>query len=212
MQTVASSPFITIEGGEGVGKSSAINCVEKVLQELHRPYVLTREPGGTEIAEAIRRVILQPHHETMAADTELLLVFASRAQHIAKVILPALQTGKVVVSDRFTDATYAYQGAGRCIPAERIAILEEWVQQGLQPDLTILLDAPIELGLERILSRGAKDRIEQEQLEFFYQVREGYLQRARAFPQRFKIVDASLPLSQVHAMITTIVAEYLKKW
>ena len=159
-------------------RASALTFLENLLSKQDLEYVLTREPGGTEIAEDIRQVILKPHQEIMSPDTELLLMFASRAQHLATIILPALRAGKVVVSDRFTDATYAYQGGGRGVDEQRIEFLEQWVQQDLQPDLTILLDAPIELGLKRILSRGARDRIKQEKVDFFHRVRDSYLQRA----------------------------------
>lgn len=202
--------FITIEGGEGVGKSSALECLQDYLRVNTVPSVFTREPGGTEIAEAIRQTLLQPHVETMSADTELLLMFASRAQHIASVIQPGLDQGKVVISDRFTDATYAYQGGGRGISIERIAALEKFVQGNLQPDLTLLLDAPIEVGLERISSRGFKDRIEQEQFSFFQNVRNSYLERAKQFPERFHIIDATQPLATVHAEICENVAALLK--
>lgn len=204
------SAFITIEGIEGVGKSTAIEFLQDYLNSLHQDYVLTREPGGTEIAEAIRKVTLQHHQEEMNPDTELLLMFASRAQHIAKVIKPALAEGKIVLSDRFTDATYAYQGGGRGLDPARIAILEKWVQNDLQPDLTILLDAPIEIGLQRILSRGAKDRIEHEKIAFFHRVRECYLERARRFPERFKVIDATQTCDQVQAILREIITTFLK--
>lgn len=202
--------FITIEGIEGVGKSSAVQCLREYFQVHQVSPIFTREPGGTEIAEAIRQILLHKHEELMSCDTELLLMFAGRAQHIAKTILPALQAGKVVVSDRFTDATYAYQGGGRGIAEERIKILEQWVQGDLQPDLTLLLDAPIELGLQRISVRGQRDRIEQEQIEFFHRVRAAYLLRAKQFPERFKIIDATKPISEVQEVICDTVAGLLQ--
>lgn len=189
--------FITIEGIEGVGKSTALHFLQGYFQDLHIDYKVTREPGGTQIAEEIRQVILHKHDEIMCADTELLLMFASRAQHIDKVIKPALSEGKVVISDRFTDATYAYQGGGRGIHPDRIAILEEWVQGKLKPDLTILLDAPIEVGLKRIAPRSVKDRIEHEQLEFFDRVRKVYLERALQYPSRFKVIDATQSIAAI---------------
>ncbi|MBA2654849.1 MAG: dTMP kinase [Gammaproteobacteria bacterium] len=209
MTAKTKSIFITLEGIEGVGKSTALQFLEKFFQEQNLDYVLTREPGGTEIAESIRQLILEHHTESMASDTELLLMFASRAQHIAKVIKPALAASKIVLSDRFTDATYAYQGGGRGISFDRIATLESWVQGHLQPDLTILLDAPIEVGLNRILSRGAKDRIEQEKIEFFHRVREAYLQRAEQFGARFKIIDATQTIAKVQAELRTTISHYI---
>lgn len=201
--------FITIEGVEGVGKSTAIQFLKSYFNSLHRDFILTREPGGTEIAEAIRKLILLHHEEQMDSDTELLLMFASRAQHIARVIHPALKEGKIVLSDRFTDATYAYQGGGRGMDKNRIAILEEWVQQGLQPDLTLLLDAPIEIGLERITSRGAKDRIEEERIDFFQRVRDAYLMRAKKFPSRFRIIDATQSLEKVQENLQQTISDFL---
>lgn len=202
--------FITIEGIEGVGKSSAIQCLQQYLQAHHRSSTFTREPGGTEIAEEIRQVLLHSHQEIMSADTELLLMFASRAQHLERVILPALNQGHIVVSDRFTDATYAYQGGGRGLLFERIAILEQFVQGDLQPDLTLLLDAPIEVGLERIAKRGVKDRIEQEQIAFFHRVRDAYLTRAKECPDRFRIIDATAPIEQVQELICQYIDQLLK--
>lgn len=200
--------FITIEGVEGVGKSTAIHYIVRSLQELGQEVIVTREPGGTEIAEEIRQVLLQHHHEKMASDTELLLMFASRAQHLASIIMPNLVKGITVVSDRFTDATYAYQGGGRGVDIARIQILEAWVQGHLQPDFTLLLDAPIEVGIERILSRGPKDRIEQETIDFFHRVRQSYLDRARQYPYRFRMVDATLPLDEVEREIKTAMHEF----
>jgi dTMP kinase len=203
--------FITIEGIEGVGKSSAVAYLKQYFQSQQLDFVITREPGGTEIAEAVRQIILQPHQELMSPDTELLLMFASRAQHIAKVIRPALAEGKIVVSDRFTDATYAYQGGGRGLSEARIATLEAWVQSDLQPDLTLLLDAPVTIGLERILQRGAKDRIEQEQIDFFQRVHDCYLKRAKQYPQRFKVIDATAPLAVVQNRLLETVSSFIMK-
>lgn len=203
--------FITIEGIEGVGKSTAIRFLDQFFQSLQQPYLLTREPGGTEIAEEIRQLILRNHTEVMATDTELLLMFASRAQHIDQVIAPALKDGKIVISDRFTDATYAYQGGGRGVDPERIAGLEKWVQGNLQPNLTILLDAPIEIGLQRILSRGAKDRIEHEKIDFFHRVREVYLARAKQFPKRFRVIDATQEVDKVQKDLGEVILRCLPK-
>lgn len=200
--------FITVEGIEGTGKSSAISCLEDFFDAHALQPVFTREPGGTEIAEEIRQVLLHTHDEEMAHDTELLLMFAGRAQHISTLIQPALNAGKLVISDRFTDATYAYQGGGRGIATQRIEYLEKFVLSELQPDLTFLLDAPIELCLERIALRGQKDRIEQEQLDFFHRVREAYLYRAKQFSHRFKVIDAT----QTQDQVWQVICEYLEEW
>lgn len=199
-----SSKFITVEGIEGAGKSTALNVMRTWLEKKNIDHVMTREPGGTEIAESIRQTLLTPHDEKMHADTELLLMFAGRAQHIHHVIEPALSAGKWVVSDRFTDASYAYQGAGRTLPEERIAVLEDWVQGQLQPDLTLLLDVPVKVGIERINSRE-KDRIEQEKEAFFNRVRDAYLARAKQFPERIKVIDASQTEEKVHQDIEAVI-------
>ncbi len=193
--------FITIEGVEGMGKSTAIQYLQTRLKALNIAYVTTREPGGTPIAEDIRQVLLKKHDEIMSPDTELLLMFAGRAQNIAHVIRPALQRGQWVLSDRFTDASFAYQGGGRGIPLQHIRDLAQWVQGDLTPNLTLLLDAPIEVGLLRLQSRGAKDRIENEGIEFFQRVRERYLIRAQKFPDRFRIIDASGSVLDVQKQI-----------
>lgn len=201
--------FITLEGTEGVGKSSGLLFLEQYFKERSFNFIVTREPGGTTVAESIRSVLLSHHEEPIHPDTELLLMFASRAQHIHRVIKPALLQGKVVVCDRFTDASYAYQGGGRGISSDRIAILEELVHPGLQPDLTILFDAPVKVGLDRLADRTDKDRIEQERIEFFERVRTVYLERALQHPERFKIVDATMPLEQVQAGIQKLIEEFL---
>lgn len=193
--------FITLEGIEGVGKSTAMECLKQYFHQKDLDAVFTREPGGTEIAEAIRQILLQHHEEKMASDTELLLMFAARAQHLAEVIQPALARGKIVVSDRFTDATYAYQGGGRGVEHRRIEILEAWVQEGLHPDLTLVLDAPIELTMERITAAREKDRIEREEVEFFHRVRDYYLARAAVFPKRIKVINAVQSIDEVQADI-----------
>lgn len=202
--------FITIEGIEGAGKSTALRFVQQYLSQHHIPYVSTREPGGTEIAEAIRAVLLlKNYQEKMCADAELLLMFASRAQHLAQVILPALEEGKWVVSDRFTDATYAYQGGGRGISSERIMQMENWVQGSLRPDRVILLDIPAAIGAERIqqrrLTEGREhDRIEQEKIAFFERARAAYLERAHASPQSYSILDASQSIEAVQAALVAV--------
>ncbi len=200
--------FITIEGCEGAGKSSNLDFVRRYLEERGLKLVVTREPGGTPLGEAIRGLLLDRCNKAMADDTELLLMFAARAQHLAEVIRPALARGKWVLCDRFTDATYAYQGGGRGIPWERIAILEQWVQQGLQPDLTLLLDIPVREGLARAERRSAPDRFESERFAFFERVRAAYLEQARRYPERYRVIDASQPLDQVQRSL----AETLQEW
>jgi dTMP kinase len=204
------SYFITIEGIEGAGKTSALAFLQKKLIAAQIDFVLTREPGGTEIADAIRQlVLLAKHTEKMCEDTELLLMFASRAQNIEQNIKPALAQGKWVICDRFTDASYAYQGGGRRIPMQRIAVLENWVHPDLQPDITLLLDAPAEVGLARIEDRKTKDRIEHEKMEFFTRVRETYLQRAKQYPERFRVIDASKTFAEVEQQLLTVLQSLL---
>ena len=194
--------FITLEGGEGVGKSTNLQFIQQLLQERQIDVVVTREPGGTGLAEKIRDLLLEKNVETITSQAELLLVFAARAQHIQHVILPALQQGRWVLCDRFTDATYAYQGGGRNLGPQMISCLEQLVQGDLRPDLTLLLDAPVEIGLQRAKRRGKLDRFEIEQVEFFQRVRQAYLQRASLDQKRYKIIDASLPLVEVQTQIS----------
>jgi dTMP kinase len=195
--------FITIEGIEGVGKTTNIEFIDSLLRDAGREVVLTREPGGTPIGEDIRELLLGHKHDGMSDDTELLLMFAARAEHLDKVIRPALAEGKDVLCDRFTDATYAYQGGGRGIAVDHIAVLENWVQAELRPDLTLLLDVPVAVGLERAGNRSTPDRFEKEKHDFFERVREMYLQRAKAEPHRYRIIDASQPLDEVQSQIRT---------
>lgn len=196
--------FITIEGGEGVGKSTNIAVVEKWLEERGIAYERTREPGGTPLAEDIRNLLLEPREENMAPATELLLIFAARAQHIGAVIEPALARGDWVICDRFTDATYAYQGGGRGLDTAWIEQLEQLVQGPLRPDLTLLLDAPVEVGMGRAGERGELDRFELEQVEFFERVRDCYLQRAAAEPARFRTIDTDRELDAIAADIRSV--------
>ena len=189
--------FLTLEGAEGVCKSTNIEFITQHLEQRGIEYVLTREPGGTPLAEKIRELLLVVHEEPMSELTELLLVFAARAQHLDKVIEPALATGKWVVCDRFTDATFAYQGAGRGLSVETIDQLQSRVQGELRPDLTLILDLDPEIGLERASNRGELDRFEREQQSFFRNARQGYLDIAQAEPQRCKVIDASKPLEEV---------------
>lgn len=198
--------FITVEGGEGVGKSSNLAFIEAWLREAGKDVVMTREPGGTELGEKIRELLLDANQTGMAVDTELLLMFAARAQHLEAVIKPALAQDKWVVCDRFTDATYAYQGGGRGVELQRIAQLEQWVQGNLRPDLTLLLDLPVKQGLQRAGQRSAPDRFEQEQQHFFERVRETYLIRARQEPNRFRVIDAAPALEQVQQQIAAVLS------
>ncbi|MDD2739816.1 MAG: dTMP kinase [Methylomonas lenta] len=194
--------FITLEGGEGVGKSTNLQFIEQLLQERQIEVVVTREPGGTELAERIRKLLLEKSDESITSQAELLLMFAARAQHIQHVILPAIQQGCWVLCDRFTDATYAYQGGGRNMDVNMIAWLEQLVQGSLRPNLTLLLDAPVEIGMRRAMHRGKLDRFETEKVDFFQRVRQAYLERASLDQNRYSIIDASLPLIEVQAQIT----------
>ncbi len=203
--------FITIEGGEGVGKSTNIACIESFLQQQAIAYIKTREPGGTPLAEELRQLLLSPREETVSEKTELLLMFAARAQHLQQVILPALQQGLWVVCDRFTDATYAYQGGGRGLSIEMIAALEALVQEGLQPDLTLLLDVDVSTGLSRLQNRDTIDRFEREEQHFFESVRAMYRQRAQQFPERFRIIDAGQALADVQQDIITTLRAFIHR-
>ena len=198
--------FITIEGGEGAGKSTAQTFLADKLTAQGISVLQTREPGGTPLAEAIRRNLLSVDEEAPVEMAELLLVFAARAQHLAKVIEPALEQGKWVLCDRFTDATYAYQGTGRGLSAELIGKLEALVQGDRRPDTVILLDMPPQIGLARARARGALDRFEQEEQAFFERVRQGYLKRAAAFPDRYVVVDATQELSEVQKSLEAVMA------
>ena len=202
--------FITLEGSEGVGKTSNMEYIKSRLQEKSIEFIETREPGGTPMGEALREMLLGEDFKGMSDDTELMLMFASRAEHVTKVIRPALEKGQWVLCDRFTDATYAYQGGGRQLDVERIQGLENWVLGDLRPDLTILLDAPIEVGRERAGKRSTPDRFEQERDGFFNRVRDTYLARAKAEPERIKLVDASLDLVSVQKQIDLVLNEELK--
>ena len=203
--------FITLEGPEGAGKSTNREYLAECLRRQGLDVLMTREPGGTPLAERIRELLLAPSTEPMASDTELLLVFAARAQHLAQVIRPALARGCVVLCDRFTDATYAYQGGGRGLGNERIAVLEQFVQGDLRPDLTLIFDLPVEVGLARAAARGRLDRFEQEGQGFFQAVRQAYLQRAAAQPERYRIIDAALPLAQVQQNLDELLPQLLER-
>lgn len=194
--------FITLEGGEGVGKTTNMNFLKNYLSLHGISVILTREPGGTRLAEHIRTLLLQKSDEVLTDQAELLLMFAARAQHVKQVIEPALHRGSWVVCDRFTDATYAYQGGGRNMSAQAIQWLENFVQGNLRPDLTFLFDASVETGLQRAHRRGAFDRIESETMLFFEQVRRAYLLQAKLEPERIKVIKSDQPLIDVQSEIT----------
>ena len=194
--------FITIEGIEGVGKSTNIDFISSYLKSRNINLIVTREPGGTELAEKIRKILLDPQKEEVPEVGELLLFFAARSFHVNNVIQPALAEGKYVVCDRFTDATIAYQGSGRGFNVDRINLIANWVHKNIEPDMTILLDAPAEIGMERAKKRGSKDRMESEQMSFYRRVRKGYLNLAKNEPKRFAIIDATKTLIEVQKDIT----------
>ncbi|HSN01229.1 MAG TPA: dTMP kinase [Rudaea sp.] len=191
--------LITLEGGEGAGKSTVLETVREQLATRGLDVVVTREPGGTLAGEEIRKVLLDTAHRGLCAEAELLLMFASRAQLVRELVRPALAAGRWVLSDRFTDASFAYQGGGRGQPVARIADLERWAADGLKPDLTLLLDLPVADGLKRANGRGSADRIEMENADFFERVRAAYRARAASEPARFRIIDAGRPLAAVLA-------------
>lgn len=201
--------FITIEGVEGAGKTTVMNRIGDWLVRRDRAVVSTREPGGTELAERIRDILLDRRNRELAGLTELLLMFAARAQHLAELIRPALERGDTVLCDRFTDATWAYQGGGRGLPDAQIAALEQLVHGDLQPDLTLLLDLPVRDGLARVSRRGASDRFESESVTFFERVRANYLARAAANPARFVVIDAAPGQATVWQQIETVLQDRL---
>lgn len=202
--------FITLEGGEGVGKTTNLAFLKNYLQQHNIPVIVTREPGGTVLAEKIRHLLLDSDSEKISDCTELLLVFAARAQHIKHVIEPALSQGHWVLCDRFTDATYAYQGGGRNMRISSIEWLENLVQGTLRPDLTLLLDAPVEIGIERAKKRGVFDRFEAEKVTFFEHVRRAYLLQAELYPERIKMIKANQPLADVQRSIVKAICTLLR--
>ena len=194
--------FITIEGVEGVGKSTNIDVIKRYLTDKKVEFIVTREPGGTFLAEKIRELLVNVHvKENLTELSELLLIFASRAQHLETLIKPTLAKGIWVISDRFTDATYAYQGGGRGLDQRKISLLEELIQEDLRPDLTVILDLNPQVGLERVKRRGELDRFENEDINFFNKVRATYLKIAAADPKRCVVLDASLELSEVKSQL-----------
>lgn len=205
--------LISIEGTEGAGKSTALAWMKEYFKAKHIPVCMTREPGGTALAEAIRDVLLQtPTNEPLTREAECLLMFAARAQHVQQVIRPALQAGSWVVSDRFIDASYAYQGGGRELEMGVLQFLDEWVVGDCQPDLTLLFDLPVEIGLARAKARtGEQDRIEREHVDFFNRVRQVYLDRAARFPERIKVIDAAVNPEAVMAQVERAIAEFVER-
>lgn len=203
--------FITVEGVEGAGKSTVMQFMQNYLQERQIDCITTREFGGTEIAEFIRKVLLEYHYqEKMCQETEILLAFASRAQHLANLILPNLQKGTWVLCDRFTDSTYAYQGYGRGAAYERIKVIEDWVQRGLKPDYTFLLDLDVKTGMARLKTRSTGlDRIESEEEQFFQRVRNGYLELAAKDPHRYRIINAAEKPQDVLMQLEVYLAKML---
>ncbi len=202
--------FITVEGIEGVGKTTNMEFLRQLITTAGKELLVTREPGGTPLGEVIRGLLLDPEYKGMDPDCELQLMFAARAEHLDKVIKPAIVAGQWVLCDRFTDATYAYQGGGRGLDTKKIAALEQLVQGDLRPDLTLLLDVPVEIGLERAGNRSKPDRFEQEEVEFFERVRQTYLEMARKYDGRYRVVDASQALENVQRQLTTILNEIIK--
>jgi dTMP kinase len=205
--------FITFEGGDGTGKTTQLRVVESHLRELNRSCVLTREPGGTALGKMLRKVLLEVGDEKIAESSELFLYLADRAQHVKQIIAPALRDGKVVLCDRFSDSTLAYQGYGRGINLDLLRCLNDTATQGLRPDLSFLFDCPVDVGLARAALRGAQtqdgrpreDRFEREKLEFHEKVRQGFLELARAEPKRFRVIDASRPVPDVANQIRAII-------
>lgn len=204
--------FITVEGGEGAGKSTNISLIEQMLTSAGIDVVMTREPGGTYLGEEIRNLLLENRDDAMSTAAELLLIFAARAEHLEKVIRPALHSGRWVVCDRFTDATYAYQGGGRQLGFELITELEQSVQGDLRPDCTLLFDVPVSTGLARAGRRGEADRFEKEEQAFFDRVRATYLRRAEEHPSRYHIIDASRELAEVQDQVRAVVDALLGQW
>lgn len=204
--SIRNNKFITFEGIDGAGKSTHIAFVSKYLQDRGIDLVSSREPGGTQLGEKLRELVL---HETMHLETEALLMFASRREHIAQVIAPALALGAWVISDRFTDASFAYQGGGRGMDLAKLDALEQWVHPHLQPDLTLLFDVPLEVARARLDATRSLDKFEQEKTDFFAATRNEYLRRAAQFPQRFRLIDSTLTIAEIEVEITAILDELL---
>jgi dTMP kinase len=197
-----SGKFITLEGMDGAGKSTHIPGIIQLLEARGIEVVSTREPGGTVLGEKLRELLL---HEEMLPETEALLMFAARQEHLSKLILPALSRGAYVVSDRFTDASFAYQAGGRSVPIEKMKLLEHWVQAGLQPNLTLLFDVPVEVSIARLATARAPDKFERESAEFFARIRNAYLQRAAEYPERFAVINANRNIEDVWQSVNNVI-------
>ena len=195
--------FITFEGIDGAGKSTHVETIAVYLRSLGKKVVTTREPGGTPLGERLRELLL---HEPMQLETEALLMFASRREHIAKLIAPALERGDWVISDRFTDATFAYQGGGRQLATNKLDVLEQWVHADFQPQLTLLFDVPLEVARERLDKTRSLDKFEREQQDFFARVRNAYLQRAAQFPHRIRVIDSTKPMHEVNQQLEQLIS------
>jgi len=200
---MTTAKFITLEGIDGAGKSTHLAFLANWLRAHGKTVITTREPGGTALGEKLRELLL---HEKMHLETEALLMFAARCEHVAQVIDPALARGEWVISDRFTDASFAYQGGGRKLDLQKLAVLEQWVHPHLQPDLTLLFDVPLDVARSRLNASRTLDKFEQEQAEFFAATRAEYLHRAMQFPQRFRVIDATEPLEKVQQTLTDILS------
>jgi dTMP kinase len=200
---MATGKFITFEGVDGAGKSTHIASFADTLRQHGKTVITTREPGGTALGERLRALLL---HEPMDLETEALLMFAARREHLAQVIVPALTRGDWVISDRFTDATFAYQGGGRGMSLDKLSQLEQWVHGDLQPDLTLLFDVPLEVARERLQRTRDLDKFEQEQDDFFVRVRQVYLQRAEAFPHRIRVIDSTRPIADISRELQQVAA------
>ena len=211
MPVPARGRFITFEGIEGAGKSTQLERLTDRIRGTGHELLVTREPGGTPLGEKLRGLLLDPAIGTMAAETELLLIFAARAEHLRACIEPALTRGAWVLCDRFTDASFAYQGAGRRLGADKVAVLEDWLQGDLRPDLVFVFDVPARLGLERAVNRGKRDRMESEDLAFFERARAAYLERAREQPQRYRVIDGSADVEAVAAAVDCVWSEWLAR-
>lgn len=196
--------FISLEGSEGVGKTTSLNFINEYIESLGHKVLLTREPGGTPLAEELRNILLSEREEKIESDTELLLMFAARCQHVNQVIKPALERGTWVICDRFVDASYAYQGGGRELGFKRIQQLEDWCLNGFKPDLTLLLDMSVEEGIARTKKRGKADRFETEKMGFYEKIRQAYLQRAEQDPERMFVIDAAPEISKVQASLKSV--------
>lgn len=203
---MTTAKFITFEGIDGAGKSTHLPFVADLLRASDKTVVVTREPGGTRLGEALREILL---HEKMHLETEALLMFAARREHIAQVIEPALLRGDWVISDRFSDASFAYQGGGRKLERQKLSALEQWVHPHLQPDLTLLFDVPLEVARARLDATRTLDKFEQEQADFFAATRSEYLRRAAEFPQRFRVIDATRPIHEIQDHLSVLITELM---